>query len=132
MELCRLDERHVHLAPELLDALDGGLADAAARHVDHPLGGDVVGRVHDEREVGHDVADLGAVEEARAAHDAVGHAGAQQHVLQHTGLGVRAVEHGHLVVRKARRALLLYLAGYPAALVALVGGQVHVDLLAIL
>ena len=58
-ELGRLDERHVHLAPELLDALDGGLADAAARHVDHALGGDVVGRVHDEREVGHDVADLG-------------------------------------------------------------------------
>ena len=89
-------------------------------------------RVHDEREVGHDVADLGAVEEARAADDAVRHASAQQHVFQHAALRVRAVEHGHLVVRQPRRALLLDLAGDPAAFIALVGGHVHLDLVAVL
>ncbi len=61
-----------------------------------------------------------------------GHAGAQQHVLQHAALRVRAVEHGHLIVRQPRRALLLDLAGDPAAFVALVGGHVHLDLVAVL
>ena len=131
-QLGAFHERHAHLAGELLDALDGGLADAAPRHVDDALRRDVVGRVHDEREVGHDVADLGAVEEARAADDAVRHAGAQQHVFQHAALRVRAVEHGHLVVRQPRRALLLDLAGDPAAFIALVGGHVHLDLVAVL
>lgn len=75
-QLGRREKRHVHLAAVLVDALDGGLADAAARHVDDALGRDVVGGVYHQREVRHDVADLGAIEEARAPDDAVGHAGA--------------------------------------------------------
>ena len=131
-QLHRLQKRHAHLARELLNALDGGLANAAARHVDHALRRDVVRRVHHKREVGHHVADLGAVEEARAAHDAIGHTRTQEHVLQHARLRVGAVEHGHLVVRQPRRAPLLDLAGDPAALVTLVGGHVHLDLVAVL
>ena len=128
-QLGRREKRHVHLAAVLVDALDGGLADAAARHVDDALGRDVVGRVHHQREIGHYVADLGAIEEARAPDDAVGHAGAQQHIFEHARLGVGAVEHGHVVVGGALTATPVDLPGDPAALVALVGGQIHRDLL---
>ena len=131
-DLGALHERHVHLARELLDALHRGLADAAARRVDDALGRDVVGGVDHQRKVGHDVADLGAVEESRAADDAVRNAGAQQHIFKHARLGVGAVKHRHLVVGQPLLALLLDLAGDPAALVTLVGGHVHVDLLAVL
>ena len=128
-QLGRREKRHVHLAAVLVDALDGGLADAAARHVDDALGRDVVGRVHHQREIGHYVADLGAIEEARAPDDAVGHAGAQQHIFEHARLGVGAVEHGHVVVGGTLTAAPVDLPGDPAALVALVGGQIHRDLL---
>ena len=127
-----LHERHIHLARELLDALHRGLADAAARRVDDALRRDVVGRVDHQRKVSHDVADLGAIEESRAADDAIRHAGAQQHIFKHARLGVGAIKHRHLVVGQPLLALLLDLAGDPAALVALVGGHVHVNLLAVL
>ena len=131
-ELGALHERHAHLAGELLDALDGGLADAAARHVDDALRGNVVGGVHDQREVCHDVANLRAIEELRAADDAVGHARAQKHIFKHARLRVRAVENGDLVVRHAGGAAFLDLARDPTALVALVSRHIDVDLLAIL
>ena len=111
------------------DLVDGGLADAAARRVDDALAGHVVGRVHDDLEVGHDVADLRAVEEARAAHDLVGHSGAHEHVLEDARLRVGAVEHGHIVVARARIVQLLDLRGDPAALIALVGRLVDPDFL---
>ena len=78
-----------------------------------------------------DVADLGTVEEARAAHDAVGHAGAQEHVFEDARLGVRAVEHRDVVVAGAGIVQLLDLRGDPASLVALVARLVGLDLLAI-
>ena len=130
-ELSRREKRHIHLASELVDALDGGLADAATGHINDALGGDVVGRVHHQREVGHDVADLGAVEKARAADDAVGHPGAQKHIFKHARLGVGAVEDGHVVVGGALSSTPVDLASDPAALVALVGSHVHRDLLAV-
>ena len=46
-------------------------AQAALRHVDDALEGEVVGRLADDAEIGHGVADLGAFVEARAADDAI-------------------------------------------------------------
>ena len=131
-KLSPLHERHAHLAGKLLDALDGGLADSATRHVDDALRSDVVGGVHDQREIRHDVADFRAIEELCAADDAVGHARAQKHVFKHARLGVRAVKNGNLVVRHAGGTALLDLARDPTALVALVGCHIDVDLLAVL
>ena len=106
-------------------------ADAAPGRVHHAQGAHVVGRVHHELEVGRDVANLGAVEEARAAHDLVGHAGAQQHVFEDAALRVCAVEDGHVVVARALGVDLLDLGSDPAALVALVAGLVGVHQLTV-
>ena len=126
-----LEEAHAPHVRSGLYALDGGLADAASRGVDHTQGGDVVGGVHGELEVGHAVADLHAVEEAGAAHDLVGHAGAQEHVLERARLRVGAVEERDVVVACAGVVQLLDAAGDPAAFVALVCGQVEPDLVAV-
>ena len=101
--------------------LDAGLANAAFGQIDDALGRDLVGWIDHQLQVGHQVADLGAVEEAGAADHAVGQPGAQQHVLQHPGLGVGAVEHREVAVTAALAVQPLHLAGNPTALVALVG-----------
>ena len=91
-EAHRVFEAGAAVARVEVDALDGGAADAALGRVDDALERDLVGGVHDGLEVAHDVADLGAVEEARAADDAVRHPGAQQRVFERARLGVGAVE----------------------------------------
>ena len=108
-----------------------GGTDAAARRVDHALGAHIVIGVDHQLEVGHHVADLGTVKEARAAHDLVGHARAQEHVFERARLRVGAVEHGHVVVAGARVVQLLDLGTDPASLVALVGGLKDLDALAV-
>ena len=96
--------------------------------VDHALGGNVVRRIHQQRQIRHDVADFGTVEESRAADDAVRHARAQQHVFDGTALRVGAVEDGDLVVRNALASLMLDFRGNPTAFIAFVGSHVNVDL----
>ena len=130
-DLTGLEERAAVVTCQLLDLLDRGGADAAARRVDDALDAHLVGRVHDHLKVGHDVADLGTVEESRAAHDLVGHARAQEHIFEDTRLGVGAIEHSDVVVARAFGMQLLDLAGNPAALVALVARLEGLDLLAI-
>ena len=130
-ELAGLEERAAALVCQHLDLLDRGGADAAARRVDHALDAHLVGRVHDHLEIGHDVADLGTVEESRAAHDLVGHARAQEHIFEDARLGVGAVEHRDVVVAGAGVVQLVDLRADPAALVALVARLVGLDLLAI-
>ena len=49
------------------EAVDGGAADAAGGDVDDPLEVDVAGGVQEEAEVGEEVLDLLAVEDAEAA-----------------------------------------------------------------
>ena len=129
--LAGLEERATVVARQLLDLLNRGGTDAAARRVDDAFDAHLVGRVHDHLEVGHDIADLGAVEESRAADNLVGHARTQEHIFENTRLGVGAVEHGDIVVARALGMQLLNLAGNPAALVALVARLEGLDLLAI-
>ena len=130
-DLAGLEERATVVARQLLDLLDRGGADTAAWRVDDALDAHLVCRVHDHLEISHDVADLGTVEESRAAHDLVGHARAQKHIFENTRLGVGAVEHGDVVVTRALGVQLLDLAGNPAALVALIARLEGLDLLAI-
>lgn len=63
--------------------LEGPIADAAGRGVDHPLEAGVVAPVVDEPQVGHGVFDFLALEEAQAAVDAVGHGVLHQRLFQH-------------------------------------------------
>ena len=130
-DLAGLKERAAVVACQLLNLLNRGGADAAARRVDDALDAHLVGRVHDHLEVGHDIADLGTVEESRATHDFVGHARTQEHIFENTRLGVGAIEHGDVVVARAFGMQFLDLAGNPAALVALVARLEGLDLLAI-
>ena len=130
-DLASLEERAAVVACQLLNLLNRGGADAAARRVDDALDAHLVCRVHDHLEVGHDVADLGTVEESRAAHNLVGHACAQEHIFEDTRLGVGAVEHGDIVVTRALGVQLFDLAGNPATLVALIACLEGLDLLAV-
>ena len=50
------------------------IAKAALRHVDDALEGEIVGGLVDDAQIGERIADFGALVEARAADDAIGHA----------------------------------------------------------
>ena len=60
-----------------------------------------VRRVHEQRQVGERVLDLGALVEARAADHLVADPVAHQHVLEHPALSIRPVEDRDLVARLA-------------------------------
>ena len=79
----------------------GGGPDAAPGRVHRAPERDRVGGVHQQRQVGERVLDLGALVEARAADHLVADPVAHQHVLEHAALRVRAVEDGDLVARLA-------------------------------
>ena len=68
-------------------------ADAARRAVDDPSQAQIIGRRGNEAQIRQHVLDLGPVEEAGAADDAVGDAAALEGVFKLVGLGVHAVEH---------------------------------------
>ena len=130
--LHRRPHRQVAVAGVLADGLDGLLADATGRHVDHPLQRGVVVAAVEQAQVGHRVLDLGALEEALAAVDAVGNLLAQQGLFQHPRLGVGAVEDGDLAALEtvlAQRRLDRL--DYVARLVVLVEGGVQADRLAV-
>ena len=77
-----LQQRHVFAPRVKLQALQRGVAEAAARHVDDALEGEIVGRLVDEAQIGERVADLGALVEARAADDPIGQAEGDKTVLE--------------------------------------------------
>ena len=68
-------------------------ADAAGRGVDDARQAQVVRQGGNHAQVGEDILDLGAVEEAGAADDAVRDTAALEGVFKLVGLGVHAVEH---------------------------------------
>ena len=119
------------LARVAADFVDGGGTDAATGRVDHAQRAHIVVGIDHELKIGRDVADLGAVEEARAAHDLIGHTGTQEHVFEHAGLGVGAVEDRDVVVARTAVVELLDLRANPAALVTLVVRLIETDLVAV-
>ena len=70
----------------VVERLHRRLADAAAGHVDDPLEGEVVGRLHDAAEIGERVADLLPLVESRAADDAIVEAERHEPVLERAHL----------------------------------------------
>lgn len=84
-EVC--EERHLFAVGGVGEALDALGADAALGHVEDAQDGGRVGGVVGEGEVGEQVADFGAVEEAHAAEEAVRDAEAVEDVFERTALG---------------------------------------------
>ena len=79
--------------------LHGGVAQAALRHVDDALEGEIVGRLRDDAQIGQRVADFGALVEARAADHAIGQAELDEAVFEFAHLERGAHQNGDLVER---------------------------------
>ena len=86
-----------------VDGLQGGVANAAFRHIDDAFEGEIVGRLHHHPEIGQGVADFLAFIESQAAHHLVGHAGGDQPFLEFAGLESGAHQNGHLAQRTPAR-----------------------------
>ena len=100
--------------------LQGAVADAAPRHVDHPPQRDLVGRVGDQPQVGQQVPDLPALVEPHAADHLVRQPGPDEDFLEDPGLGVGPVEHGDVARgRVTRVGELVDLLGHERGLVVL-------------
>ena len=84
-------------------AVDGGLADAPARHVDDAAQRQIILPVLDGLEIGQDVPDLPALIEVGPSDDVVGHRMVEELFLQESGLGIGAIEHRDVPVVEARR-----------------------------
>ena len=94
-------QRHLLGPRPVVEEPDRGVADAAARHVDDALEGEVVGRLGGDPEIGQRVADLRPLVEARAADDAVVQAERDEAVLEGAHLERGAHQDGDLVQRMA-------------------------------
>ncbi|MNM29021.1 hypothetical protein D3C81_395510 [compost metagenome] len=91
--------RNAALGGVVAELFQGGGADLAAWHVDYPQVGVVIVRVHQQAQVGHQVLDLLAAEEAVAARQAIRHLVVLQLQFDQLGLVVAAVEDGEVAVR---------------------------------
>ncbi len=96
-----LGQRHAALAGVVVQQLNGGVAEAALRRVDDALEGEVVGRCVDDAEIGHGVADLGALVEARAADHPIGQAEGDEAIFELAHLERGADQDGDLVEQVA-------------------------------
>ena len=108
----------------------GRLADAARRLVQYPQERQVVARVPEQAQIGHQVLDLGALVEAHAADQLVGQAAPHHLLFESARLGVGAHQDGGLRQRRVRQ--LLEGGHQPARLVALVAAAVELWRLATL
>ena len=130
-DLACLKEAATVLACKLLNLGNRGGPDPAARRIDNAFHAHLVCRIHNHLEVGHHIANLGTIKKARAAHNAIGHTGTQEHIFQDARLRVGAVKHRHVVVIHTVQAKLLDLGGNPAAFIALVRSLVGLNLFSI-
>ncbi len=111
--------------------VDGARADAARRQVDDALEGGVIGGIADQAQIGQRILDLGALEEALAAIDAIRQPGLDQRLLEQSRLRRGAIEDGAVA---ARQSFLLARAtdalDHEPGLVDLVEGGIAADRLA--
>ncbi len=126
----RLGQRHAALAGVIVQELHRGVAEAALRHVDDALEGEIVGRRIDDAQIGERVADLGALVEARAADHAIGQAERDEAVLELAHLERGAHQDGDLVERVAVALQLLDLLADGAGFLLGIPGAGDGDLLA--
>ena len=113
---------------DLPGGLHGLVTYAALGGIYYAREAQVVRRGEQDGEVGQHVLDLGAVEEAHAAHYAVGDAVALEGELKAVGLGVHAVEHGAVAEVPAAPAPGEDARGDELRLVVLVLGRVEQEL----
>ena len=92
-------ERDAPLARVIVQDLHRGVAEAAPRHVDDALEGEIVAGGVDDAEIGQRVADLLALVEARAANDPIRQTEGDEAVLELAHLERGAHEDRHLVER---------------------------------
>ncbi len=92
-----LQQRNAAGAGEVVDLAHRRLADAALGRVDDALEGEIVGRLAHDAEIGHRVADLEPLVEARAADDAVVEAERDEAVFELAHLERGAHQDGDVV-----------------------------------
>ena len=92
-------QRHAALPGVIVQHLHRGVAEAALRHIDDALEGEIVGRRIDHAQIGQRVADFGALVEARAADDAIRQAERDEAVFEFAHLERGAHQDGDLVER---------------------------------
>lgn len=110
---------------------NAAVAHPSLGHVEHPLDGNLIGRVHHCPQVRHGVLDLAPVVEACTADHLVRDAEAHERLFEHPALRVGAVEGGHLLPHHVSVALqVLHRASHEGGLVAFVLGVVAHDAVA--
>ena len=82
----RLDERQGFGASRRVQQLQGGGADAAARHIDDALEGEIVARLPHEAQIGECITDFLALVETRPADHAIGERERDKALLEFAGL----------------------------------------------
>ncbi len=118
-------------AGELVDFCQRLVAQAALGRVDDAFEGEIVGGLGDDAQIGERVADLGALVEAEAADDAIGHADRDEAVLELAGLVLRADEDRGLVDAEAAALEPFDLLADAAGFLGAVPDAEHLDLLAL-
>jgi hypothetical protein len=98
----RLEQGDALLARDRVELRDAGIAESTARRGHRAAKRLVVGRVGDELEIRHEVADFATVVEAHGADEAVRHAAPAECVLEGAALRVRAIQHRALVAGDPR------------------------------
>ena len=116
---------------QFADAIHAFLPQPPRRMIDGTFEGAVVHRVDGHAQPGQGILDLGALEEAQAAIDAVGNAPRNQDFLELPGLCIGAVEHGDIVAAASLGHPVLDAIDDEARLVLFVVGVVVEDRLAL-
>ncbi len=92
-------QRYAALPGMIVQELHCCVAEAALRHIDDALEGEIVGRRIDHAQIGERIADFGALVEPRAADDAIGQAERDEAVFEFAHLERGAHQNGDLVER---------------------------------
>ena len=95
----RCCQRDALSAGEAMDLLDRLVAEAALGCVDYALEGEIVRGLGNHPQIGEGVADFGALVEAEAADDLVGHADRDEAVFELAGLELGADQNRDIVER---------------------------------
>ena len=95
----RFGQRHALLARVVVQHLHGGVAQAALRHIDDALEGQIVGRLRDHAQIGQRIADFGALVEPRTADDAIAETKLDEAFFEFAHLERGAHQNGDLVER---------------------------------
>ena len=115
----------------VVQQLHGGVAEAALRHIDDALEGEIVGRRVDDAQISQRVADFGALVEARTADHAIGQAERDEAVFELAHLERGAHQDRDLVELLARALQLLDLLADAAGFLFRIPGAGDGDLLAV-